>query len=123
MTLPEVAFAHLHPHLDGPIEQFVLVCCDRLHHAKHTYVLARGDPWRVTVDLAQVERVLRHHQPPAIIVAHNHPAGTPNPSRCDIEFTLALDALCTSLGVRLLDHYIVTATTAQGIRALAQKGT
>lgn len=44
----------------------------------------------------------------SIIVAHNHPSGDPTPSRQDITATQQLVAAGQILGVKLLDHIIVT---------------
>jgi len=43
----------------------------------------------------------------AVIVAHNHPSGDPNPSREDREITRRLKEAGELLGIRLLDHVIV----------------
>jgi DNA repair protein RadC len=43
----------------------------------------------------------------AIIVAHNHPGGEPQPSREDIELTQRLHAAADLLGIKLLDHIIL----------------
>lgn len=42
----------------------------------------------------------------AIIVAHNHPAGTLTPSTEDKEITVQLKSAGETLGIRLLDHII-----------------
>uniref|UniRef100_UPI003F68EBC6 RadC family protein n=1 Tax=Streptococcus pluranimalium TaxID=82348 RepID=UPI003F68EBC6 len=44
----------------------------------------------------------------AIIVSHNHPAGSKEPSHNDTVFTKSLKNSCEALGVVLLDHIIVT---------------
>lgn len=41
-----------------------------------------------------------------IIVAHNHPAGDPKPSRSDLHATHRLSRACDAIGIRLLDHLI-----------------
>src|SRR5262245_16154638 len=43
----------------------------------------------------------------AVIVAHNHPSGDPEPSQEDIEVTKRLSEAGKILGVPLLDHIIV----------------
>ena len=43
----------------------------------------------------------------AIIVAHNHPSGDPNPSQADIASTNQLRAAGKILGIELLDHIII----------------
>lgn len=42
----------------------------------------------------------------AIIVAHNHPAGSLTPSKKDIEITKQLISAGDTLGIKLLDHII-----------------
>ena len=42
----------------------------------------------------------------AIIVAHNHPSGSLNPSKEDFEITKQLKSAGETLGIRLLDHII-----------------
>lgn len=44
----------------------------------------------------------------AVVVAHNHPSGYPEPSDQDIKVTQQLVAAGQILGIRLEDHIIVT---------------
>ncbi len=43
----------------------------------------------------------------ALILAHNHPCGTAEPSRDDAEATAALEEVLLSAGIRLAAHYVV----------------
>ena len=43
-----------------------------------------------------------------IIMVHNHPGGNPAPSEADKAFTAELQRLAPQLGLRFLDHVIVT---------------
>ena len=43
-----------------------------------------------------------------IIMVHNHPGGNPAPSAADKAFTAELQRLAPQLGLRFLDHVIVT---------------
>ena len=43
----------------------------------------------------------------AIIFAHNHPSGVPEPSASDIELTSNLKKLLLEIDVRVLDHLII----------------
>jgi len=54
----------------------------------------------------------------AIIVAHNHPAGSLTPSREDIETTETLIKAGKLLGVTVLDHVIVSSNGLQSLREL-----
>ncbi|MBR6007014.1 MAG: hypothetical protein IK064_05240 [Clostridia bacterium] len=44
----------------------------------------------------------------AIIIAHNHPSGSVEPSSADRETTALLQSLLAPLGIKLFDHIIVT---------------
>ncbi len=43
-----------------------------------------------------------------VIVLHNHPSGTLEPSQADIQITSRLKKVGTLVGIELLDHIIVT---------------
>lgn len=45
----------------------------------------------------------------SIIVAHNHPSGSLNPSAADVEVTERLKDSAQLLGINLVDHLVVTA--------------
>ena len=47
----------------------------------------------------------------SIIVAHNHPGGTPNPSQEDIDATASLKKACEVIGLNLMDHFIIQGIT------------
>lgn len=44
----------------------------------------------------------------AVIIAHNHPSGSPLPSERDLAVTAMLERLLAQLDIRLYDHVIVT---------------
>ena len=55
----------------------------------------------------------------SIIVAHNHPSGTLEPSPEDLAITKRLQKAGEVLGIKVLDHLIITTT---GLISLKQKG-
>jgi DNA repair protein RadC len=54
----------------------------------------------------------------AIILAHNHPSGLPNPSPDDIIMTRKLTDAGNTLGITLLDHIIFN---SRGHFSMAEK--
>lgn len=44
----------------------------------------------------------------SLIIAHNHPSGDCNPSKADIALTSTLQKACEHIGIRLVDHLIIT---------------
>ena len=104
---------------DRPHEVFALLLLDSQHRLITFEELFRG-----TVNQASVyprEVVLRalHHQAAAVVLAHNHPSGLAEPSAADVALTRNLIDALALVGVRVLDHIVVTrARTA----SLAQLG-
>ncbi len=75
-------------------------------------LVAMEELFRGTLDQAQVyprELVVRalHHGASAVVLAHNHPAGSPKPSPADEALTHKLRAALALVDVRVLDHIIV----------------
>ena len=67
------------------------------------------------------EVVLRalHHQAAAVVLAHNHPSGSVQPSRADEALTQTLKTTLALADVRVLDHFIVAPGQAL---SMAEKG-
>ncbi len=53
-----------------------------------------------------VKKALAHNSA-SIILAHNHPSGSPEPSRADVEITQRIKEAMSLIEVRLLDHLVV----------------
>jgi DNA repair protein RadC len=53
-----------------------------------------------------VKRALQHNAA-AVLLAHNHPSGVPEPSRADIALTRRLTDALALIDVRVLDHIVV----------------
>jgi len=56
----------------------------------------------------------------AIIMAHNHPSGSIEPSMADLSLTKHLKQALTLIDVKFLDHIIVTATATTSLAELGQ---
>lgn len=57
-----------------------------------------------------------HHNAAAVIIAHNHPSGDPEPSDADIELTIRIREAGKILGIQLLDHIIVSSKTTLSLK-------
>ncbi len=87
-------------------------------------LLALEEMFRGTLTQTSVyprEVVLRalHHQATAVVLAHNHPSGSVQPSRADEALTQTLKAALALVDVRVLDHVIVGAGEAL---SMAERG-
>lgn len=64
-----------------------------------------------------LELALRRHAG-GLILVHNHPGGNTTPSSQDQALTETVGRLASDLGLRLLDHIIVTSESCSSFRAL-----
>ena len=88
-------------------EVWVLVL-DQQHCLIREERLYKGMVHGASVRVAELLRPVILHQGPAMIVVHNHPSGSPEPSRADRAMTADLSASSATMGIALLDHVIVT---------------
>ena len=108
LTTPQATHRYLLAQLrDRPYEVFCCLYLDTRHR-----LIAFEELFRGTVDCAQVHprEVLRQvllHNATAVILAHNHPSGSPEPSPADDLITRRLKDLLSLMDVRILDHLVV----------------
>jgi DNA repair protein RadC len=55
-----------------------------------------------------------------LALAHNHPSGDPQPSRADIALTRQLAQGCRALGLKMVDHVILTERALHSMRLAGQ---
>ncbi|SEC66776.1 RadC-like JAB domain-containing protein [Tenacibaculum sp. MAR_2009_124] len=60
------------------------------------------------IDIPTVLRNILHINTHGIILVHNHPSGKLVPSQADIDVTNKIKKGCDAIGIRLLDHIIIT---------------
>lgn len=108
MTDPVAAGRFLASKLrDRPNEVFAVLFLDTRHR-----LLAYEELFQGSVDGCEVNnrliaiRALAHNAA-AVILAHNHPSGHPEPSAADRAVTDRIKQVLKLLDVRLLDHFIV----------------
>lgn len=89
-------------------EEFVLVCLSASHEVRGWIKLSTGGIDFAPVDPRLVFAVALQTASAAIIVAHNHPGGDATPSEQDRAVTERLAEGAKILGLRLLDHVILT---------------
>ena len=70
--------------------------------------LAKGDVNAVHFPIRKIVETAINAKAVSVILAHNHPGGTLAPSREDIDATIATRSALDTIGVRLLDHIIVS---------------
>lgn len=80
--------------------------------------LSRGTLSQASVYPREVVRAALRHHAAALILTHNHPSGSPQPSAADERLTRQLRQALALIDVRLLDHLVVGAGQAVSMAEL-----
>ena len=90
-----------------PHEVFAVLFLDAQNRLVAIEELFRGTLTQTSVYPREVVQQALHHHAAAVVLAHNHPSGTVQPSRADEALTQTLKAALALVDVRVLDHVIV----------------
>ena len=88
-------------------ECFMALFLDAQHRLISAEEMFRGTLTQTSVYPREVVKSALKHNAGAIIFAHNHPSGHPEPSRADEWLTQALKQALALVEVKVLDHIIV----------------
>jgi len=98
-----------------PHEVFAVMFLDARHRLIRFEKIFQGSLTHTSVYPREIARRCLQLNAAAIIVAHNHPSGTAEPSRADQLLTTALRKSLTGLEIELLDHMVVAGNQAISI--------
>ena len=106
---PEAVKDFLRLKLGGrPHEVFALLLLDSQNRVISFEEMFRGTLNQTSVYPREVVLEALKQNAAAVILCHNHPSGSCNPSRADETLTQTLKAALALVDVRVLDHMIVT---------------
>lgn len=100
-----------------PYEVFAALFLDTRHRAVAFEELFRGTVDGAEVHPREVVRRALAHNAAAVIVGHNHPSGSSEPSAADRAVTIRLKQALALVDVRLLDHFVVGDGAAASLAA------
>ncbi|MDB5890364.1 MAG: replication and repair protein RadC [Polaromonas sp.] len=95
-----------------PHEIFAVLFLDSRHRLIALEELFRGTLSQSSVYPREVVIRALALNAASVVLAHNHPSGTAQPSRADEALTKTLKAALALVDVRVLDHFVVTSSQA-----------
>lgn len=117
---PEAVKHYLQLHLaHRPHEVFAVLFLDAQNRLIAMEELFRGTLTQTSVYPREVVRRALQLEAAAVVLAHNHPSGTVQPSRADEALTQTLKSALALIDVRVLDHVVVAPGDAL---SMAEKG-
>lgn len=100
-------------------ESFVVVFLDAQHRVITCEEMFVGTLTQTSVYPREIVRRVLEHNAAAVAFGHNHPSGCAEPSRADEHLTATLKSALALVGVRMLDHIVVGAGSAN---SFAERG-
>ena len=88
-------------------EVFAVLFLDAQNRLLAMEELFRGTLTQTSVYPREVVKQALLHNAASVMLAHNHPSGTPEPSESDLLLTRALVQALSLVDVRILDHFVV----------------
>lgn len=88
-------------------EVFVVIFLDARNRVIAAEEMFRGTLTQTSVYPREVVKAALKHNAAAVILAHNHPSGVPDPSQSDRLLTDTLKLALSLVEVRVLDHFII----------------
>ena len=97
-------------------ERFYGVLLDATGRKIETVLISNGTTSAALFDMKRLlSRVVQRHAR-AVVLCHNHPRGTPDPSLEDVQCTLKAMKALEAMGVALVDHIIIAYNRAISMR-------
>ena len=88
-------------------EEFAVLFLDHTHRLLEIRTLFRGTLAATSVYPREVVKEALALNAGTVVLAHNHPSGSPEPSRADEYLTQTLKSALQLVDVRVLDHIVV----------------
>jgi DNA repair protein RadC len=99
-------------------EVFACLFLDNKHRVITFEKLFRGSINSASVYPREVVKACLKHNAAAVILAHNHPSGSSEPSQADLSITRRLSDALALIDVRILDHLVV----GEEVTSFAERG-
>lgn len=90
------------------IEELRLIYLDAKLHVLGQEILQRGTINSGAIHPREVIKCAMNNKAASIIMVHNHPSGDVQPSKSDISMTQKINEACNFIGIRLIDHLILS---------------
>jgi len=100
-------------------ESFTVLFLDVKNRLITAQELFRGSLSHASVYPREVVKSALAQNAASIILAHNHPSGSPEPSQADLSLTQTLKSALALVDIRVLDHFIVASNS---VHSFAEHG-
>lgn len=87
-------------------EAFFVICLDAQNKVNYAALVHEGTINEAPVYPRMIVETALRHQANSVILAHNHPGGSTQPSKADIEVTKKIVVALSAISISVIDHII-----------------
>lgn len=91
-----------------PHEEFYMLCLDSNSRIITSKLIATGTNNQVNFNLKEVTQIALQTSSCGVILVHNHPTGSNEPSQADIDLTKKIYLSLSLNGIAVMDHLIIS---------------
>lgn len=107
---------------DKITEEVILLLLDEKYALLHSHQMCSNMPNYVNAEFREIVSQAMKYNARKLVIAHNHPVGTTEPSGEDLNFTRTLRDYLKHIKVELIDHIIVSNGEALSMRESGRLG-
>ena len=107
---PALVAGHMAGLMRAKTEKFYILLLDNSNRLIRKKLISKGTVDQTPVFPREVVKAALLADASGVILVHNHPGGDPSPSSQDRELTSKIKRICVDMGIRLLDHVVVSRT-------------
>ncbi|MCD7723916.1 MAG: DNA repair protein RadC [Clostridiales bacterium] len=89
------------------VKKLAVMCLDNSNKILTCKIVAVGSVSYTEINARKIVELVMANNASKVVIAHNHPFGRARPSEEDIGFTIAMNSLLSSMGIKFYDHIIV----------------
>jgi hypothetical protein len=99
-----------------PVEQCHIVLIRHDFSIAKQLLLSEGNKHSTIIDYSRIVRLSLKNEAQYLFILHNHPSGDATPSEQDVRATFQLETYCRTLGIMMLDHFIISSNQCFSFR-------
>ena len=103
-------------------ERVYMICMDQAGHVLHPALVRKGTLDAVPLYAREIVELALRYNPYAVLLTHNHPSGYAFPSQADYDVTSMIVGALTVVGVRVVDHLILSPYDAYSMTQHSEMG-
>jgi len=92
----------------GAVEKFYIAYLNSKCEVVKSENFSNGSISQIAIDIKELTYNILEQKASGVIICHTHPTGKAQPSKEDINFTKKLTLTLQTMGIRLLDHIILS---------------